>query len=374
MSAIPTAKPEERPLFSFGVIADVQWADTDDGSNYDKTVMRRYRGAFRTLERAVGWWNLLLEPPTFIAQLGDIIDGVNVDLGQSDSALEAALAALRCAPCPAVSIVGNHELYNFDRAQLARASGEGAWLKHGDKEFHSFAPAAGWRVVVLDPYQLALIGHAQDDPRRLAAVDLIGRENPSVDPSGAGGEWFKDVTGYNRRFVPYNGGLGGEQLTWLRAELAAAAAASERVVIMCHVILHPKACGGGTMVWDYPEALEVIRSEPAAGCVVAVLCGHDHFGGYHRDEHGVHHCTFCSPLNRGDEGSAFGLVNVRDDSLEVVGPCVDDLLPTMKRGEPTGRPESSPCADGADAQAVTLELLPRRSAPAKAPERLTARL
>ena len=47
---------------------------------------------------------------------------------------------------------------------------------------------------------------------------------------------------------------------------------------------------------------------------------------------------------------------MRDDSLEVVGPCVDDLLPTMKRGEPTGRPESSPCADGADAQALTLEL------------------
>ena len=38
----------------------------------------------------------------------------------------------------------------------------------------------------------------------------------------------------------YNGGLGEEQLTWLRAELAAAAAASERVVIMCHVILHPE--------------------------------------------------------------------------------------------------------------------------------------
>ena len=35
-----------------------------------------------------------------------------------------------------------------------------------------------------------------------------------------------------------------------------------------------QACGGGTMVWDYPEALEVIRSEQAAGCVAAVLCGH----------------------------------------------------------------------------------------------------
>ena len=59
-------------------------------------------------------------------------------------ATQAALATLRRAPCPAVSIVGNHELYNFDRAQLARASGEGEWLKHGDKEYHSFAPAAGW--------------------------------------------------------------------------------------------------------------------------------------------------------------------------------------------------------------------------------------
>ena len=190
--------------------------------------------------------------------------------------------------------MGNHELYNFDRAYLAEAP----WLKHGDKEYHSFNPTTGWRVVVLDPYQVALIGHAADDPRRRAAVDLIGRKNPSVDPSGSGGEWFKDVQGYDRRFVPYNGGLGAEQLTWLRAELAAAAAASERVVIMCHVILHPEACGGGTMVWDYPEALEAIRSEEAAGCVAAVLCGHDHFGGYHRDEHGVHHCTFCSPLNR----------------------------------------------------------------------------
>ena len=104
--------------------------------------------------------------------------------------------------------MGNHELYNFDRAYLA----EVPWLKHGDKEYHSFNPTTGWRVVVLDPYQVALIGHAADDPRRRAAVDLIGRKNPSVDPSGSGGEWFKDVQGYDRRFVPYNGGLGEEQV------------------------------------------------------------------------------------------------------------------------------------------------------------------
>ena len=204
----PTAKPSQSPLFSFGVIADVQWADAEDGYNYDRTVVRRYRGAFRTLERAVDWWNSLKERPSFIAQLGDILDGVNVGLGQSESALEAALAALRSAPCPAVNLVGNHELYNFDRAQLSEA----AFLKHGDREYYSFSPHDGWRFVVLDPYQIALIGHSQDDPRRRAAVELIGHKNPSVDPSGSGGEWFKNVQGYDRRFVPYNGGLGGFSL------------------------------------------------------------------------------------------------------------------------------------------------------------------
>eukprot|EP00324_Dicrateria_rotunda_P001492 CAMPEP_0206167798 /NCGR_PEP_ID=MMETSP1474-20131121/29716_1 /ASSEMBLY_ACC=CAM_ASM_001110 /TAXON_ID=97495 /ORGANISM="Imantonia sp., Strain RCC918" /LENGTH=69 /DNA_ID=CAMNT_0053572701 /DNA_START=61 /DNA_END=267 /DNA_ORIENTATION=+ len=69
------------------------------------------------------------------------------------------------------------------------------------------------------------------------------------------------------------------------------------------------------MAWDYAEALEVIGN---SDCVVAVLCGHDHFGQYHLDGDGVHHCTFCSPLNRGDDGDAFGLVHVFDDRIEVV--------------------------------------------------------
>ena len=230
--------------------------------------------------------------------------------------------------------------YNFDRTELADAE----WLRHGDREYYSFAPARGWRVVVLDPYQLALIGHAPDDPRRREAVELIGARNPGVDPSGVGGAWFRDVSGLDKRFVPYNGGLGQEQLRWLRTELRAAAAADERVLIFCHVILHPEACGGSTMVWDYPEALAAIASDDAKGCVAAVLCGHDHFGQYHHDvATGVHHCTFCSPLNKGDDGDAFGLVCVRDDAIEIRGPKVDDLLPAERKGKPTGRPAKAAC-------------------------------
>ena len=105
-------------------------------------------------------------PPAFIAQLGDIIDGVNSKLGQSETSLAAALAELRRAPCPVVNLVGNHELYNFN----------------GDCEYYAFRPAVGWRVVDLDPYQIASIGHVPEDPRLRAAVDLLADKNPGVDP------------------------------------------------------------------------------------------------------------------------------------------------------------------------------------------------
>ena len=46
----------KQPLFSFGVIADVQYCDIDDAWNFTRTVKRRYRGALASLARAVDWY------------------------------------------------------------------------------------------------------------------------------------------------------------------------------------------------------------------------------------------------------------------------------------------------------------------------------
>lgn len=308
------------PVFTFGVIADVQLADIPDGSNFAKTSRRCYRGALVALSNAVDWWSALHSPPAFVAQLGDLIDGQNAKLGTSEAALSAALAHLDRAPCRVVNLVGNHELYNFNRAELARRLHTAPAPAH--KEFYGFAPAAGWRVLVLDAYQESIIGLEEGDPRRAAALRTLAKHNPNDLVHGD--DWFRGVHGEARRFVPYNGGLGQEQLRWLRTELAAAAKADERVVVLSHVVLHPAACDGTTMAWDYHKALEAIRS---SGRVVAVLCGHDHKGRYHLDESGVHHLTFCSPLNRGADGSCHGLVRIHNDRLELQGPRLDDLLP-----------------------------------------------
>ena len=252
--ALPAA-----PDFSFGVIADVQWADAPDGSNFAKTVLRCYRGAFTQLTKAVDFWNTLPLPPSYIAQLGDLIDGINQksNLDQSERALGMAVAELARAPAPSVNLVGNHELYNFNRAELAAA----AWMRHGDKEFYSFAPAAGWRVLVLDAYQIGLIGygHDLDDPRRKEAERLLAEKNPNVEPVGKGvspdspearlgargADWFASIGKKSRcrSTVPAASSSRGA----FRA--AAAAKANERVIVMSHVILEPGACDGITTVW-----------------------------------------------------------------------------------------------------------------------------
>ena len=75
----------------------------------------------------------------------------------------------------------------------------------------------------------------------------------------------------------------------------------------------------------FQHALEALAAHP--GTVIGVLCGHDHKGRYHRDEHGVHHLTFCSPLNKGADGHAYGVLSVAEGALELRGPALADLLP-----------------------------------------------
>ena len=66
-----------------------------------------------------------------------------------------------------------------------------------------------------------------------------------------------------------------------------------------------------------PEVLQILAE--SAPCVAAVICGHDHKGGYYRCEaSSVLHVTLRSPLNGGD---AFGL---RTGALRVRFPVPTD--------------------------------------------------
>ena len=312
--------------FSFGLISDVQYADVADALDKNGKMMRHYRGALDVLIRAVEHFNCFSSPPlSFVAQLGDIIDGKNAQANTSEAALNIVLNVIGQSRVPFVNLIGNHEIYNFDRDTLAKRLGTRPAGR--PVEFYATAPVAGWRVFVLDAFQEAVVGWPPTEPRRQKAVEFLrakrtecGRPD-DADPS----DWFAGLTGEDRRFCPYNGAFGARQLEWLRGQLRGAAEAGDRVIIMSHVVLHPKACGGTTMAWDYEEALAAIAEHP--GTVGIVLCGHEHKGGFHSDPAtGTHHLTVASPLNEGADGSAFGVAVAYSDRLELHAPRLASVL------------------------------------------------
>lgn len=88
-------------------------------------------------------------------------------------------------------------------------------------------------------------------------------------------------------------------------------------MLLTHVPLCPGSCKDVCLVWNYAEVLAVLARH---ACVVAVLAGHDHDGGYARDAAGVHHLTFPSPLNATEEcREAHARIDFYADRMEVYG-------------------------------------------------------
>merc|ERR1712113_26108 len=106
-----------------------------------------------------------------------------------------------------------------------------------------------------------------------------------------GKDFFAGLIGKKKRYVPFNGGMGPQQLNWLRREVVAARERDDRIVVFLHIPLLPEACTSWkTVLYDGEECLKVLH-EDGAGRVVAVFAGHAHNGGYCCDGEGVHHIT-----------------------------------------------------------------------------------
>lgn len=309
LPAVDTPLPEGPPELAFGLIADVQYADCPDGQAFSGK-KRYFRHALEGLKMAVDAWNQT--EISFIAQVGDLIDGRNRGAGATDTALATVMSVLDGAKCKQVHhLIGNHECYNFPREQF------GAVFGCPDQVYYSFVPADGWRFVVLDPYDLSTIARATDDPRCIAAWETLDRNNPNNCRINDGSvDWKQGLEGTGKRWLPYNGALGAEQLGWLQGELAEAAERAEKVIVLSHVPVGPGSSDECCLLWNYEEVLAVLHKH---NNVVAVLTGHDHDGGYCRDEAGCHHVTFKSPMEAPPPQGCHALVQLHASCICVHG-------------------------------------------------------
>ncbi|NWR78077.1 ADPRM diphosphatase, partial [Centropus unirufus] len=300
---------------AFGVIADIQYADAEDGYDYSGGRRRYYRQSLRLLQDAVAAWRAEGPPLAFVLQLGDCIDGLNARAGQAERAARRVLAALAPLAVPVHHAWGNHELYNFSRQSLARtalgARPAGAAPGPPGRECHAyhFGAAPGLRVVVLDAYDVSVLGSEAGSPRHREALRLLRGKNHNEDlNSPAGLE--------EPRFVEFNGGFSQAQLDWFDEVLKLSDENQEKVIVMGHLPIHPDASDPVSLAWNYEDALSVIHSH---GCVICFLAGHLHDGGYCLDSHGVHHLTLEGVIETPPESNAFGTIYVYEDKMVLKG-------------------------------------------------------
>lgn len=221
----------------FGIITDLQYANADDGHNYQRTRTRRYRHSLEQLKRAITDWKS--QKVDFVLHLGDIIDGVSKRHGMTQADLTLVLETFTTLEKPAYHVWGNHEFYNMKRTDLVKmesfnsslranvSSGKTLVNDYDDQVYFHWSPCTGLRLVAIDTYDVSMLGHESTDSRYLQAEDILKNHNPNSD-------WNSplNMTSYNQRFLKYNGGVGEKQKQWLESVLTSADANGENVIVL----------------------------------------------------------------------------------------------------------------------------------------------
>lgn len=222
----------------------------------DAAGTRHYRASLGKLERCVA--DLNGRNLAFTIQLGDIIDG-QTRKEDTRADLDRILAVFDRLDMPTYHVVGNHDL-TAGREVLQERLG----LQRTYYDF-TVPQAAGYRFIVLD-----------------------GND-----------------AGY--------GVLGEAQLAWLDSTLSQSRLHDERVLVFNHFALVKAAARHGRMRTPEP-VLELIDMSDN---VIAYFAGHDHAGGYTK-QNGIHHVTLKGMVESPDE-TACAVIEVRHDRIVETG-------------------------------------------------------
>ncbi|XP_040856908.1 manganese-dependent ADP-ribose/CDP-alcohol diphosphatase [Ochotona curzoniae] len=307
-------------LFSFGVIADIQYANLEDGYNFQGNRRRYYRQSLLHLQDAIQEWNNEHVSPSCVLQLGDVIDGYNAQYRTSEKSLELVMNIFETLKVPVHHTWGNHEFYNFSRDFLTHSKLNSKFLEdhiaHHPKTVPSedyyayhFAPFPKFRFILLDSYDLSILGVDQSSPKYQQSMKMLQDHNPNAElnsPQGLS----------EPQFVQFNGGFSREQLDWLNEVLTFSDTNQEKVVLVSHLPIYPEASDSVCLAWNYRDALRVIWSHQ---CVVCFFAGHTHDGGYARDPCGVHHVNLEGVIETAPDSRAFGTVYVYPDKMMLKG-------------------------------------------------------
>lgn len=262
----------EQPIFSFGVLADVQYADKDTAMG------REYRQSPAKLAQCADLLNK--EQLQFVIHLGDLIDlGIEnlAFIGKTFSQIHA----------PKYHVLGNHDM------EIPRD----LFLKNvGMKRPYYHFSVKNWTFIVLDGMGESVAGGwPNGDPHEIAGQVILDRLRAEKAVNAA----------------VWNGAVGSEQRQWLHTLLKEADGRHDRVAVFCHFPALPESCHPNHLLWDHKDVLQILDSYQS---VAAYMNGHDHKGGSGL-RNGVHFVTLLGMVE-----------NSVNDSCQVVDVYADSLV------------------------------------------------
>lgn len=266
--------PGQEKLFSFGVIADIQYADAE------KAGKRDYRNSLTKLEYGIKELNK--EQLSFVVSIGDIID-------RDYESFDKPLAILSQSKATVHNVIGNHEYsiedkYKSDVKEIL-----------GNQNGYFSFEKEGLLFVILDGTDLSTLAYAEDTKKHRQGLKAFEKVKQS---------------GSNNAYA-WNGGIGKQQFSWLKKQLTKASKENKKVVLFCHWPLIPE---NGTQLWNNAEVLQLLESKKN---VVAWIAGHHHSGGY-EFKNGIHHLTMKGMVEAQTETSC-GIMEVYPDRLWLKG-------------------------------------------------------
>lgn len=272
--AIGQHSETETKLFSFGVLADVQYADVEQVGK------RNYRGSLEKLVNSIQGMNQY--ELSFIASLGDLID-------RDFESFASPLALISEARAPIHHVLGNHEFSVKDNLKK-----EVPGLLNNPKKYYSFE-THGFVMVILNGMEESMGAYPEDSNKHREGLDKY--------------EHLKSKGANNAQ--TWNGGLGKKQFQWLGKVLTRADKMGHQVILFNHFPLLPE---NGLQLWENREVLEMLNKHQS---VVAYFSGHHHEGNY-VEENGIHHLTFKGMVEAMSD-SSYGIIDVYKDRLVING-------------------------------------------------------
>ncbi len=276
---LPPPAGGEGPLFTFGAVADAQFADAPPkGTRFYRKSPGKLAAAVKELNR---------RKPHFSIHLGDFID-------RDFKSFETMIPIWKALRGPRFHVLGNHDFKVSDKEKALVVKRLGLHGLGPGKGYYSFG-LKGWRFLVLDGNALSL----QRFPKGSAGWKRAEARLEEVKKRKA------------PNAMPWNGALGKEQWAWMVKELDRAAKRKEKVILFSHYPVYPANIHNQ---WDDREIVKLLDGREN---VFAWIDGHNHAGnyGYHG---GVHYLNLPGMVETPDT-TAYALVKVYPEYLVVEG-------------------------------------------------------